>query len=324
MNDDQVEMYFQQVWSDLDPSKEFWKVKPLLAHYTSIAVMEQILKHDQIWLSNPLYMNDHEEVRFGIENASAFVRADTSVLSAVLRTPQRRLLFLQHFEQLLGKFYEDVLDTYVFCWCQHDPTDNDGLLSMWRGYGSNGDGVALVMDASKLGVNEISPFSLAKVEYGTQVERLQYLNEKIFNRFIALLNGQHVEDSQLPIAAFHLFERVKMFALYTKHCGFKEENEWRLVYWRSRDTKNQLGSMLSYFAGPKGLEPKLKLDVRQIPGITVPPDFSISKITDRIILGPTVSSPLSRSAMMKLLDSVKKPELRERVFTSGIPFRSRY
>jgi len=30
----------------------------LLAHYTSIQVIEQILKKSEIWLSNPFYMND--------------------------------------------------------------------------------------------------------------------------------------------------------------------------------------------------------------------------------------------------------------------------
>ena len=33
----------------------------LLAHYTSVQVVEQILKHEELWFSNPLYMNDLEE-----------------------------------------------------------------------------------------------------------------------------------------------------------------------------------------------------------------------------------------------------------------------
>jgi hypothetical protein len=38
----------------------------LLAHYTSIETAERILKNDELWLSNPLYMNDLEEMRVGI------------------------------------------------------------------------------------------------------------------------------------------------------------------------------------------------------------------------------------------------------------------
>ncbi len=38
----------------------------LLAHYTSVQVVEQILKNNEIWLANPLYMNDLEEMRVGV------------------------------------------------------------------------------------------------------------------------------------------------------------------------------------------------------------------------------------------------------------------
>jgi hypothetical protein len=35
--------------------------RSLLAHYTSIPVLEAILRNNEIWLSNPLFMNDMEE-----------------------------------------------------------------------------------------------------------------------------------------------------------------------------------------------------------------------------------------------------------------------
>ena len=45
-----------------DEIKWLMEHKPLLAHYTSISNLEKILKDDEIWLSNPLFMNDLEEV----------------------------------------------------------------------------------------------------------------------------------------------------------------------------------------------------------------------------------------------------------------------
>ncbi|SRR6266496_309844 len=39
---------------------------PLLAHYTSVQVAEQIIKNEEIWLSHPFYMNDLEELNFGM------------------------------------------------------------------------------------------------------------------------------------------------------------------------------------------------------------------------------------------------------------------
>ena len=43
-----------------------------------------------------------------------------------------------------------MIDTYVFCLSEHAKDDTDGLLSMWRGYGGNGNGAAIVFDAGKL------------------------------------------------------------------------------------------------------------------------------------------------------------------------------
>ena len=46
--------------------------RPLLAHYTSIKVMESILSTSEIWFSNPLFMNDHQEMRSGLEAGMSF------------------------------------------------------------------------------------------------------------------------------------------------------------------------------------------------------------------------------------------------------------
>jgi hypothetical protein len=53
-----------------------------------------------------------------------------------------------HFYNQFASSY--VLDTYVLCLSEHNPADVDGVLSMWRGYGGNGDGAAIVLDSSKI------------------------------------------------------------------------------------------------------------------------------------------------------------------------------
>ena len=40
---------------------------------------------------------------------------------------------------------------------------------------------------------------------------------------------------RLYIPAHYFFERLKLFALFTKHPGFKEEREWRVAYLPDRD-----------------------------------------------------------------------------------------
>jgi Protein of unknown function (DUF2971) len=50
---------------------------------------------------------------------------------------------------------------------------------MWRGYGGNGSGVAIVYDTEQLPVWEESPLIIRKVEYGTDEDRIDRLKPRI-------------------------------------------------------------------------------------------------------------------------------------------------
>jgi hypothetical protein len=59
--------------ADWDLEKSFPKLRPLLAHYTSIEALEGIVHSNEFWYSHPLAMNDSEELLFGMQQgASAF------------------------------------------------------------------------------------------------------------------------------------------------------------------------------------------------------------------------------------------------------------
>ncbi len=149
MEDTDLRKTFDPLYADIRPETQFAHSKPLLAHYTTIQTVELILKNKQMWFANPLYMNDLEEVRFGlIEGEKAvFSSAD---LTAALGTPERRNLFMRAFNFYGVDYIENYLnDTYVLCFSEHDPADNDGRLSMWRGYGGNGRCAAIVIDTAK-------------------------------------------------------------------------------------------------------------------------------------------------------------------------------
>jgi hypothetical protein len=191
---------------------------------------------------------------------------------------------------------------------------------MWRGYGGNGNGAALVFDAGKINSREESPLIIANVHYGTAEERISYLR-KYVAQFSEILGEAHIPDQQLHLAAFTLFERIKLFSVFTKHRGFSEEKEWRVAYMRSRDAGKIFDRTFSYAVGTRGVEPKLKFKLEPIEGLTET-DLSILKITDRIILGPSLSSPLALATVGKMLDNLGLAELKPRVIASTIPFRA--
>jgi hypothetical protein len=98
------------------------------------------------------------------------------------------------------------------------------------------------------------------------------------------------------------------------------ENEWRLVYFKDRDTNNLLKPYFSYFNGPNGIQPKLKLPTRPISG-AIDDGFTLSSIVHSIIIGPSSSSLLSKRAVERMLEKLGKPELQGRIRMSEIPFR---
>ncbi|OKO69371.1 DUF2971 domain-containing protein [Bradyrhizobium sp. AS23.2] len=320
MDDDAIVRMFQPLWADLRPEDTFVAKRPLLAHYTTVQTLEKILANNEIWLSNPLFMNDIEEVRFGVIQGNEMVLARQELVDAC-KTPERAQQFKNAFSHFFNKFAnEHILDTYVFCLSDHPRDDNDGRLSMWRGYGANGNGVAIVFDTAQLTSLGSSPLIIAKVSYETNQARLAWLQNTMAS-FEALLAGANIPDEKLYLAAHTLFERIKMFALFSKHRGFIEEQEWRVVYLPDRDKEQKLHSMFHYWIGPRGVEPKLRFKVQPIPKFTAD-DLSLNKITDRIILGPSISSPLARVSMDRMLNILNQPELKSKLRISTIPFRA--
>lgn len=321
-NDDELYQPFHKaLWADVVEGEVFPHQKPLLAHYTSISTLNAIMSNDEVWFSNPMFMNDVEELRFGMnEGLQAFLRSDT--IKAACGDEQRHKALTDAFVGYYNRFAEEhAFDTYIVCLSKHDAHDTDGRLSMWRGYGNNGDGAAIVFDVSKLAHNESSPLVLAPVHYASTVERRQWIRNKI-DEAATLIQLGDIPTDKLFLAAHALLQRIKFFSLFTKHDGFREEQEWRVVYMPERDTGGRLKEMFNYAVGPRGIEPKLRFKVGPIDGVTAA-DFSMTSLVDRIILGPSLSTQLAVTAVRRMLEKNNKPELSQRVVASSTPYRSR-
>jgi hypothetical protein len=190
---------------------------------------------------------------------------------------------------------------------------------MWRGYGGNGNGAAIVFDTAKLDSLPTSPLIVAKVEYGTGDERRLKIAASV-KLFSDILKANNLPDEKLHLASHALLERLKLVALFSKHKGFHEEREWRVVYMRDRDHANAFAPFLGYLTGANGIEAKLKFKLAPLVGATAD-DLSLSKIVARIILGPTISSPMAATSFKRLLFQHGEMALVGCVVTSSIPFR---
>jgi hypothetical protein len=293
--------------------------RPLLAHYTSIRALEKILRDDEIWFSNPLFMNDLEEMRFGFNVGFDKVMSSPIVNQASgsdERAAEIRRIFLHYYQQYDA---EHAFNVYVFCASRHDPEDNDGRLSMWRAYGGNGAGASIVFNTASLGEVVDSPLIIAKVRYASPSERSEHI-ESILEQWGKIVASHEIASDKLYLVTYRLFYLIELFALTTKHRGFVEEEEWRIIYMPDRDTKKLLTDRFDYDISGRGVEPKLKLKLTTLPeGLGT--GLSLATLLDRIILGPSISTTLARKSIVRMLEKVHKAEFVNRVFSSSIPLR---
>ncbi len=224
------------------------------------------------------------------------------------------------FDRLYSEFEsKHALEIYILCLSEHDDGDSDGPLSMWRGYGERGQGAALLFDTAQFARYSHLPLVTAPVEYASVELRRDRLHELATSA--AQVVSRHPKTSTNLTAVANVYlNRLKFFSVLTKHTGFREEREWRVVYLREHDKAGRLTHPLGYQVTHRGVEPKLKLSYdHAIEGVESPP--SPEELIAGILLGPSLSSELSKASVRRMLNLQGLPQLATRVLASGIPFR---
>ena len=320
MSDSFPQAIVELLWRDTQAPNDFPDIRPLLAHYTTVSTLEKIVQGEELWFSNPLFMNDWEELEFGM-NLGAQVFRTHADLEGACETPENHRQLLDAFSRLFDDFDRNhAIDTYVLCLAEHDSANEDGALSMWRGYGANGNGVALVIDTSRIRPTVGSPFIAARVVYASHLERQEWMVRTV-DRMAELLRQHGATESNLISTAHYFFERLKLFSLFTKHNGFHEEREWRIVYFSQKDHQRLLAPMIGYSLSAKGVEPKLKLHLPRVPPEAGGP-ISLEEIVAMVLLGPSLSTVVSGAAVRRMLALLDKKSLAARVRASSIPYRA--
>jgi hypothetical protein len=303
------------LWADMQPQPLPGQL-PLLAHYTSIGTLERIAQTGEIWFSNPLYMNDVDELRYGMNLGLHAVRSHTGLREAC--PPDHYNALLDAFDALFTTFDNDsAFDVYVFSCSEHDDEiGDDGLLSMWRGYGGDGNGVAIVFDMAQL-LAARTPLLVRQVQYLSYEASEAWMDAKL-QQFALSLQRAGGPVAGMKDAAAALFERIKLFALFTKHRGFHEEREWRLVYLREQDVEGLLTQQLHYAIGGRGIEPRLRFTTEALGEEDTRP--RMEEMVQRIILGPVLATPLALRSVVRMLE-LYQPAWAHRVARSSTPYR---
>ena len=104
-----------------------------------------------------------------------------------------------------------------------------------------------------------------------------------------------------------------------KHEGFAEEREWRAIYSPLRSPSTLVESSTTVVNGIPQIVHKLPLDVTVSPVLA---ELDLSKMFDRLIIGPSQYSWPMYEAFTQALKAAGVADAEKRVFISGIPIRT--
>lgn len=289
-------------------------------HYTSAEAAMAIIRSGSVWLRNALLMNDFSEVEHGQRclYAAYKLREDGgrrfhAVMAALGDTFGDRLE-----KAINSRSGELQTESYLISLSEHGVDSNEddiGRLSMWRAYGGAA-GVALVVHNT--------PFITPSEVLGAYTSPVLYSDEvgfkAHFEQLVAGLeaNLEFLKGIDVELVLHTVMEAFQFAMLSTKHPGFHEEREWRVIYtpkFRASD------KILAEIQSVRGIPQQIyKIPLRDHPaeGLT---GLAIPNLLDRVIIGPTQYPWPIWTAFVELLREVgvEKPETR--VHISGVPLR---
>lgn len=284
-------------------------------YYTSADTAMRILCNREIWMRKSHLMNDYREVEHGFE----------CLREAYSKSKPRMLalfdgMFPGFCERLEGLFDNWMPhfrnDSYITCLSEHDPSeDQHGRLSMWRAYGS-GAGVALVVNGGPIlrASNALKAYT-SPVAYLDNVHLEKAFAEVLDNvekntDFLKPLGEQQVQGN--------MFSALRYAVLCTKHPGFHEEREWRVIYSPRFEKSERITSSVESIGGIPQSICKIPLKDASEEGLY---GLSPAQFIDRVIIGPSKFPAGIYDALTVLLADVGIENPAEKIIFSDLPLR---
>jgi hypothetical protein len=281
-------------------------------HYTSAESALKIIQSKTMWMRNTACMNDYRELQHGQK-----ILSDLPEMKRLTETIKSLPFVGEAALKVFGDWWTDnQFGMYITSISEHDDTEDiHGRLSMWRAVSRSAARVALVVRAFEPATGWPTNLMVSPVAYFT-VDQLAHelgrVTENIQSHREFLLSA----DPHIVYAS--LFYMLALAIVCLKHEGFREEREWRLIYWhRWVPVTASLTSSIEVVDGVPQLIYKIPLG-GPTPGLA---QLAIPSLLDRIIIGPSPYPEAMREAFTAALANAGVVNAGERVFASGIPIR---
>lgn len=298
--------------------QEFKKENSRFVHYTSAEAAMCILKSREFWMRDSSCMNDYTEVQHGL---NCIIRAYTNeAVGAKFKAALNGIFegittdIERHFDHTMHILRGE---SYLACLSEHLTSKEDGLgrLSMWRAYCGNA-GVAIVMNSETIldgpGVLGVITAPVEYLDDAAFAKRLVEVSEKVQTEteYLKTLGKDAVTNLVLGM--------LRISALSTKHPGFHEEKEWRVIHSPIFGASKYLQRTIANISGVP--QPVFKIPLRT-PSDGVRTGAELPALINRIIIGPSQYPVSLAKAFTELLREAGVPEPEKKVFISGLPLR---
>lgn len=291
--------------------------KICFSHYTSADAALSIIRNREIWLRSANVMNDFSEIAHG-QNCLVHAWKNTSFgqrLQAVMNRRQDGLS--KQLEATFNKYLTDRhTDTYLMSISEHHPDDDRlGKLSMWRAYGGHTN-VAFVFNTSPLFSESAAlPAFSSPVLYATVAEFADHFSQVVTGLEENFAVVQNTDPNQL---VSELFFALHMAVLSTKHPGFAEEKEWRILHSPSLGPSERIKFDVVSISGVPQKVYKISLENFPNEGFT---GASLPEVLEEIIIGPTQFPYPIYDALVHELTEAGVANAPSKVRVSDIPLR---
>jgi hypothetical protein len=286
-------------------------------HYTTADAAVKIIGGKKFWLRDIRAMNDWKEIQHGIECFRYVINRPIGQ-KLVHLLGDIGLTFEQNLTDDLTKTISNLYNhTYIACLSEHTKEDDkNGRLSMLRGY-SEAFGVGLVFHPQTLllerpGLNGVFVSSVLYADFEIFEHNFSEVVENLSNEidFIKKFDFDKIK---------FIFLRWFMFAIAcTKHIGFQEEKEWRLLYFPLIEYNNLLSFDIETIRGLPQIVHKLEMINKPEEGIEY---IDIKDNLKKVILGPSFYQDVLGNAFIYLMNKNGFENTGQKVFASGIPLR---
>lgn len=287
------------------------------AYYTSADTAFKVVLSREIWMRSTSTMNDYLETQHGFDCLNrAYISAAGARFNAALEAifPVISGEILSLFNDWLPKIRTD---SYIACLSEHlDEEDDHGRLSMWRAYGRRA-GVALIINPDVM--------FLENPKLGIVASPVAYWTDQQVEAELDRVADRIRENEDFVFSLGRDWTKATIFALFrflvlcTKHPGFEEEREWRIIaspqMMPSPITKQSIEAI--------GGHPQIvqKIQLRDIPEIGIA-GIDLSTILSRIIVGPCEYPFAVAAALTELTARVFESSPRPTIQVSQIPLRT--